>query len=158
PMHASLVHTLPSSAGASELSIALTVLPAPSHTFTWQSPGDCPLTGVPAAVYATPQAPAVQVRTEHSVSTPGQSLAARHDTQLPAPSHRLPPDWLHAECGAEGGFEGTQFVHTSFVHWLPSTGTSLSSGTLATLPLPSHWLRWQSPAVWLETAVPAAAG
>ncbi len=48
-------------------------------------------------------------------------------------------------------------LHTSFVHWLPSSaGRSESSAALMMFPAPSHWFTRQSPGVWLEVCVPDA--
>src|SRR5262252_224276 len=44
----------------------------------------------------------------------------------------------------------------SFVHGLRSSGTSVSSLTVAIEPSAAHWSFLQSPAVWTERAVPAA--
>jgi len=78
-------------------------------------------------------------------------------TQLPVPSHAVPPLWLHGVPAASAGFEATPFVHVSAVHTLPSTGKSVSSAALTTLPAPSQTLTRQSPAVCGGAGVPAAA-
>jgi hypothetical protein len=83
-----------------------------------------------------PQAFAVQVRTPHSVSLPGQSLALLQPTQTPVLSHTwLPP---HEVPLATGGFDGTPLVHTSPVQGFESSGTSALSLADTTLPAPSH--------------------
>ena len=96
------MHWSPSS-GRSAPSTGATTFPAPSHVFVWQSPGVCAAVGVPAAALATPQTPLVHVRAAHSVSTPGQSAATRHCTQLPVPSQKVPPPWSHAAPAAAAG-------------------------------------------------------
>jgi hypothetical protein len=53
-----------------------------------------------------------------------------------------------------GGFDGNPPLHTSFVHWLPSFGTS-PFATISTIsPPPSQALTRQSPAVCSEVGVP----
>jgi hypothetical protein len=77
-------------------------------------------------------------------------------THRPAASQRVPVPWLHAVPAGRSGCEATPAVQISLVHWLPSSaGTSVSSAALTMLPAPSHWLFWQSPAVWVLVAVPA---
>jgi len=68
------------------------------------------------------------VRDWHAVSLPGHWLAAVHCTQAPAPSHTVPPFWVQGVLIGAGGLDGTPSVHTSRVHWAPSTGTSELSG------------------------------
>src|SRR5204863_9775551 len=48
-------------------------------------------------------------------------------------------------------------LHRSCVPALPSTGLSVSSLTVCTWPVPSHWTFLQSPGVWFGSAVPTAA-
>src|SRR5262245_65204024 len=56
----SAVHSLPSS-GTSASSAESTSAPLPSQTRTWQSPGVCDASGVPAATSSAEQVPASQV-------------------------------------------------------------------------------------------------
>src|SRR5690242_14208329 len=102
-----------------------------------------------------PQTPRAHVRALQLVSTPGQVDAVRHWTQTLLPLHRVPPI-EQAVPEVVGGFEGTPAVHTSFVHWLPSTGTSVFLGALVTPPLPSHCFSLQSAEVCAVVTVPAA--
>src|SRR5690349_881432 len=78
--------------------------PEPSHTVMTQSPAVWALTGVPATVNETPHKPAVQVRTPHSVSCPGQSAAVVHCPQMlllqEPPWQSAPP--LHGFPAAQG--------------------------------------------------------
>ena len=110
---------------------------------------------MPGAVKCVPQVPFVHVRVAQSVSIPGQSEAVRHCTQLPLPSHSVPPLWSQVVPAVSGGFDGTPLVQTSPVHSFPSTGTSVSSATLTTFPAPSHSFTWQSPVVCCDVGVPA---
>jgi hypothetical protein len=75
-LQVSVVHPLVSF-GTSVSSATEVMLPAPSQTFFWQSPAVCWMVGVPAGILVNPQTPATQVRTLHSVSVPGQSVAKR---------------------------------------------------------------------------------
>src|SRR2546422_546356 len=95
-----------------------------------------------------------QVRVWHSLSWPGQVLAATHCTQCPEPSHTVPPFCAQAEPIPVGGFDGDPFMQTSLVHWFPSTGTSGSSTALTIEPLPLHTFFLQSPGFSPDTAVP----
>jgi AMMECR1 domain-containing protein len=154
----SLVHWLPSSAGRSVLSAALTMLPAPSHWFFWQSPAAWALVRVPAGALLAPQVLPAQVRVWHSVSVPAHWVGALHCTQAPPALHTVPLPWLHAVSTGLRGCEGTPAVQTSLVHWLPSSaGRSVLSAALTMLPAPSHWFFWQSPAAWALVRVPAGA-
>src|SRR5262249_49150237 len=69
------------------------------------------------------------------------------------------PGWQASAPGAHTTLlcDGTPAVQMSVVHALLSLGTSLLSTSLTMLPAPSQSLRWQSPAVWLATGVPAIA-
>jgi hypothetical protein len=78
------------------------------------------------------------------------------DTHVPSPSHTVPPFWLHVAPSTAAGFAATPALHTSSVHWLLSTGRSLSKFTVTIAPLPSHCACLQSPVVWVCVAVPAA--
>src|SRR6185312_16308575 len=106
----SLVHGFPSSTGRSVLSTLLTMLPAPSHWFLWQSPVACALVTVPAAALFAPQVFAVQVRVWHSVSVPAHCAAALHCTQVPTALQTVPPPWLHAVLTGAAGCEGAPAV------------------------------------------------
>jgi hypothetical protein len=97
--------------------------------------------GVPAVVKEVPQVLLVQVRWRQSLSVPGHCDDALHWTHVPKPLQTLPPFWLHGEFKGTGGLLGVPALQTSPVHWLPSTGKSLSSTTLTTFPKPSHSLR-----------------
>src|SRR5262249_48357127 len=77
-------------------------------------------------------------------------------THVPVALHTEPPPWVHGVSVAFSGFDGELPVHTSSVHWLPSTGLSFVSATLCTLPAPSHTFFLQSPVVCDATAVLAA--
>jgi hypothetical protein len=80
--------------GRSVSSATLVTPPAPSHTFLRQSPAVCDTVGVPEETKEKPHAPGVafpHARILHSPSVPGQSDAARHCTQVPAPSQSEPP-------------------------------------------------------------------
>src|SRR3989442_442570 len=106
-MQTSVVHWLPSSAGASLLSTALTTPPEPLHWLFWQSPGVWDATGVPAAVKDIRQACAEQVRCWHSLSVPVHCDAVLQGTQAETPSQKAPPFWLHAVLIALAGWDGT---------------------------------------------------
>jgi hypothetical protein len=67
------VQSLPST-GTSLSSTTEIRFPLPSQTLEWQSPGVCVALGVPYGAYWTPHFPEVQVRWEHSVSVPAQSV------------------------------------------------------------------------------------
>ena len=111
----------------------------PSHSFSRQSPGVCSEVGVPGAVLFTPHALVMQVRTWQSVSEPGHCVLTLQATQVPVPEQNEPPCWVHVAVVPNGGCIGLPALHVSDVHWLPSSaGTSLSSTTFVTLPLPSH--------------------
>jgi hypothetical protein len=131
-LHVSLVQSFPSSAGTSPFASVGTTLPAPSHWFTLQSPGVCLVAGLPAATKVIAHALFVQVRTEQSASMPGHWLATLQATHDADAEQNDPPFWLHAVSTDFGGWDGTPLVHTSSVHWLPSSeGTSVSSATVA---------------------------
>ncbi len=66
-------------------------------------------------------------------------------THAPAPSHAVPPLWLHVVPGFSGGFDGTPTAQRSSVHWRPSTGTSLSLFAVVVPPEPLHCTSLQSP-------------
>src|SRR5262245_9953316 len=108
----SLVQTLPSST-MSPSSLTETVPPTPSHCTTLQSPGTCDATGGAAGVAVTPQAwVGPQVGCRHSLSAP-QFRSARHSTQAPSPSQKLPVPQVAP--AATGGFDGTPALQTSWV-------------------------------------------
>ena len=110
---------------------------------------------MPAAALLIPHAwPALQVRVWHSVSVPGQVAAVRQPTHVPAPSHtEVPPQLVPAMIG---GFEGVSPLHTSLVQALPSTGRSVTSGTVKVPPLPLHSRRLQSRGTCAWVTVPPA--
>src|SRR5262249_5886692 len=112
----SFVHWLPSSAGTSPFAGTDTMLPAPSHSLCWQSPGVCVPVGVPAAGSVAPKALPLHVRRWHSVSLPGHCAGELHATHAPAALQNDPPFWLQAVSTALGGCAGTPLVHTSLVH------------------------------------------
>jgi hypothetical protein len=153
-MQTSSVHWLPST-GTSVLSMLLTMFPAPSQAFVWQSPGVCEPVTVPADVNVNPHVADTQLRCLHSVSTPGHCEALLHWTHDPNPLHTVPPFWLHGVFRGAEGLLGTPFMHTSLVHWLPSTGTSELSAWLTTFPVPSQTRVWQSPGVCELVGIPA---
>ena len=72
------------------------MLPTPSHTFIWQSFGDCALVGVPNDASFAPQVFPAQARVWHSVSVPAHCVGALHCTQVPVALQNDPPPWLHA--------------------------------------------------------------
>src|SRR5262245_10288607 len=65
---------------------------------------------------------------------------------------------LQVVFASSGGLVGTPAVQTSLVHWLVSTGLSVSSLTVWGWPLPSHWTTLQSLAICIAagSAVPTA--
>ena len=98
------------------------------------------------------------MRVLHSSSVPGQVAEIKHSTQPPLPLQSVPPFSEHAEPASLAGCPGVPELHTSDVHWKPSsTGVSVLSGMLMTLPTALHWSFWQSPAVWFGSAVPVGA-
>jgi hypothetical protein len=99
PAQTSSVHSLPSS-GKSVSSATLVVPPDPSQTAVWQSPAVCATSGAPAWVKSMPQTPFAQVRTWHSVSLPGQSLAEQQPGQEP-PQPSLAPPHLPVQFGVQ---------------------------------------------------------
>ncbi len=154
----SCVHWLPSMK-TSVSSTAGVMPPLPSQTLWWQSPAVWAAIAVPAGVGTTLQIPsALHARVWHSVSgPPGQSLAELQPTHAPAPSQNEPPLSLHGVPCVSGMCVGAFPVHRSCVHPLASIGRSVGSVTVTMFPVASHWLRWQSPAVCVETAAPLAA-
>src|SRR5262249_5325526 len=131
--------------------------PFPSHWFFWQSPIVCAFTAVPCAAKVIPQVPALQVRVAHSVSVPEHWEGLVHSAQLPEPSQNDVPLGPQGASLALAGFEGTPPVQTSSVHALLSTGTSVSSGCMATTPA-LQTACWQSPMTWVLARVPSAFG
>jgi hypothetical protein len=101
------VQALPST-GKSVLSMAGVIPPIPLHSLRRQSPAVWAMTGVPAALLATPHALAAQVRVEHSVSDPGQLAGATHCTHCPLPSQTVPPPC--AQGVAMGALEPLQIL------------------------------------------------
>jgi hypothetical protein len=85
---------------------------------------------VAAGAGAVPHLPWVQAGTRHGPTPPPQSVAARHATQAPRPSHRVPPT-EHALPAPAGSWTGRSSTQTSSVHGLPS-----STGTHAAPPVP----------------------
>jgi hypothetical protein len=81
-------------------------------------------------------------------------VALLQSTHAPAPLQKSPVP--HAVFSASGGLLGAPAVHTSAVHALPSTGTSLSKARDTVAPAPSHSRRWQLPAVCPGSGVPFA--
>jgi hypothetical protein len=78
-------------------------------------------------------------------------------TQLPAPSHTLPPLSEHAVPAASGGWLGFMPSQASPVHALPSSGgTSVVSASDVVPPLPSQTTSLQSPLVCSLVGVPLA--
>ena len=132
PLHVSSVQGLPSSWGSAAATVS--IAPAPSHWFTWQSPIVWAIAWVPAGTKAIPQTPMAQVRDWHSVSSPGHWSFAVHSAHWPAPSQNEAPPAPQGKFDASGGLEGTPWVQTSAVHSLPSTGTSPASSSTATAP------------------------
>src|SRR3989442_1490991 len=106
-MQTSVVHWLPSSAGASLLSTALTTPPEPLHWLARQSPGVWDGAGVPAAVKDIGQGWVKQVRCCHPLSVPEHCAGLLHSTQAEAASQKAPPFWLHAVLIALAGWDGT---------------------------------------------------
>src|SRR5262249_38902408 len=84
----------------------------------------------------------------------GQSLALTQPVQWPLPSHTLLPPQLVPP--AVGGVLRAPLVHTSVVHRVPSTGTSLLSITDTRPPAPSHSTTSPSPLICDEAGEPAA--
>jgi hypothetical protein len=129
-LHASFVQALPSSEGKSLSSAIVERAPLPSHTALEQSPAVCAATLVFAAVNARPQTPVTHVRVWHASSAPAQSVGARHATQVPSPSHWVPPI-AHGLPAATGLLTGIPSSQTSSVHELLS-----STGLHVEPPLP----------------------
>ncbi len=89
-----------------------------------------------------------------AVSLPGQSVATVQPMHWPVASQWLaPPQFEFAGIIVCEGAPGAQ---RSFVHALRSSGTSVSSFTVATVPSVAHWRRLQSPVDWTARTVPAA--
>jgi hypothetical protein len=143
PVHLSSVHWFVSAPTSVSSICVLMTLPLPSQVFLWQSPDACVGVTNPAGLRSKSHTPPPEhVRVWHSLSTPGQSPGTRQlSAQSPTELQKCPP--LHI-MPVRAGFEGVPFVQTSLVHSLPSTGRSLSSTALTTLPLPSHLFVWQS--------------
>jgi hypothetical protein len=103
-----------------------------------------------------PQTWFTHVRVWQTVSSPGQSVNALHWTQTPSTASLqmwLPGDWLH-EFPELLGLVGVPLVQTLSVQSFASTGLSASSTWLTVVPEPSHFLVWQSPALWPLVNVP----
>src|SRR5687768_9309914 len=114
------------------------------------------VSGVPAIVKLTPQVLLLQVRSAHSVSLPAHWVGALHCTHAPVALQNWLP--LHAVLIGSGVCAGVVPLHAAAVHGLPSSaGRSLASATSSVPPSPAHCACWQSPAVWLASAVPASA-
>ena len=65
------------------------------------------------------------IRDYSLVSVPEHCVAALHSTQAPKALHSVPPFWLQAVSIGLAGCAGAPLVHTSLVHWEPSSaGTS----------------------------------
>jgi hypothetical protein len=75
--------------------------------------------------------------------------------QMPVPVQIVPP-LLHGVFAGAGGVEGTPPEQAPTVHTAVGVGTSLSSATTVTLPMPSHTFFLQSPGVCELVAVPFA--
>jgi hypothetical protein len=88
----------------------------------------------------------------------GQSLPARHPTQVPAPSHMIPPFEVQAEPAVLGCWPGVPATHVPVVQSLVADGRSAASLAAARFPAPSHWFDRQSPGVGSEILVPAGRG
>src|SRR5438132_454165 len=126
----------------------------PSHWLRLQSPAIWPATTVPAATLLIRHWPPVQARVWQAVSEPGQSATVMQPTHAPAPSHtEVPPQLVPAMIG---GFAGVSPLHTSLVQALPSTGKSVTSGTVKVAPLPLHSMRLQSRGTCAWVTVPPA--
>jgi hypothetical protein len=93
---------------------------------------------VPLATGVVPHASAVQVLMAQVVPVAGQSLAIKHATQLPLPSHRVPPWSLHTV--PDGIFADTHAfaVQTFVAHDVPVDGQSLAVRHAMQLPFPSQ--------------------
>jgi len=101
-----------------------------------------------------PQAPQLRTSVVTVVQTPPHKLWPAGQpgvTQLPVPSQKAPGP--HEKPLGSLFVRGTPAVQAPAVHAV-EVGWSVSSITLTTWPLPSHWFAWQSPDV-LETTVPA---
>ena len=109
---------------------------------------------VPEAANEKPQTPPeVQVRVRQAVSLPGQSVATVQPMHWPVASQWLAPPQF--EFAGIIVCEGAPVAQRSFVHALRSSGTSVSSFTVATVPSVAHWRRLQSPVDWTARTVPA---
>jgi hypothetical protein len=86
-----------------------------------------------------------------------QSAFEAHCTQLPAPSQTVPPLETHGVSAAFGIWIGTLAVHAPVVQSLVAAGTSVVSVTVVVPPMPSQTICWQSPGIWMESAVPMGA-
>jgi hypothetical protein len=123
--------------GTSLFAATLPTVPIPLHVRAWQSPGVWLGVTVPAAANEKPHFMPVHVRVWQAVSVPGQVAAVWQPTHVPLPSQVCPAP--HAVPAVSGGVDGVPAVQRWEVQGLLSTGTSVSSTTLATLPAPSHW-------------------
>jgi hypothetical protein len=123
-------------AGTSVLAATLMTVPIPLQVRTWQSPAVWLGVTVPAAANEKPHLPPVHVRVSHAVSCPGQVAAVVHPVHAPWPSQVWVPP--HGVLATSGGFDGVPAVQRSAVQGLLSTGTSVLSTALTTLPAPSH--------------------
>jgi hypothetical protein len=87
----------------------------------------------------------------------GQSPSTRHGTQLPAPSHLVPPV-VQAVPDAAFIVPFTPIAHVSTTQGEGEAGTFVSSATLIVgWPMPSHAVSWQSAGMSFMTTVPALA-
>jgi hypothetical protein len=91
----------------------------------------------------------------HASVIAGQSPSARHATQLPAPSHLMPPivQATPITAGVVPGTPAAEHVPTS--HGFELGGRLFASGTFFVLPVPSQTVSWQSPGESFITSVPA---
>jgi hypothetical protein len=96
-----------------------TQLPSPS-----QNP--VALHAVFDGAFVKPHVPERHVRVRQIVSVPGQSAAATHWTQLPAPSQTVPPFELHAVPATEFAQPGVPPVHVAVAH-VPHVGKLVAS-------------------------------
>jgi hypothetical protein len=88
--------------GVSLASATEMMLPAPSHTFRWQSPGVWAAVAVPSAACDVPQVLESHVLVAHSVSAPGHWEAVLQPTHTPFPLQCMPsaaPHWVFSGAG-----------------------------------------------------------
>jgi hypothetical protein len=90
-------------------------------------------------------------------SSIGQSMLLRHGTQLPMPSHSVPP-LVHAVLATAGFEPGTPVAEqVPTRHGLEVGGRSSTSTTFFVPPMPSQTVSMQSPGESLVGLVPASA-